>query len=167
MNRLKELRNEFNLSYRELSALTDLNYSLINRLELGKQRMIPTHVDILSKFFQVTSDYLLGMSDDGIKCSCFLPGGEIIVSITKSDYDLNTSEIEIRNPDYRRIITPKGYSNIEKAKTQKKGDLFAQSFFAFQNSLFDASSREIMDRLSSLTQEQKDILLSIIHSWDK
>lgn len=61
--RLKELREEKNISQMELGVLTGISQSAIGRYEL-KERM-PTIDNVISlcKFFGVTSDYLIGLED--------------------------------------------------------------------------------------------------------
>lgn len=61
--RLKELRLEKNLSQRGLAKLSGLSYTAIQRWENQTQIPSAEAIIILSKFFDVTTDYLLGLSD--------------------------------------------------------------------------------------------------------
>ena len=62
--RLKELRTSFGLSQRELAQAIKLSPGMISMYEAGKKT--PT-IDVLSRlvdFFDVSADYLLGLTDD-------------------------------------------------------------------------------------------------------
>lgn len=62
-NRLKELRIVNNLSQMQLSLKTGLSQSAIAKWELGKTEPTATAIITLAKFFNETTDYLLGLSD--------------------------------------------------------------------------------------------------------
>jgi transcriptional regulator with XRE-family HTH domain len=61
--RLKELRQNKNLSQMELSKATGISQSAIAKWELNKTEPTASAIIILSKFFNETADYLLGLSD--------------------------------------------------------------------------------------------------------
>ena len=61
--RLKELRTSENLSQMQLSVKLNISQSAIAKWELGKTEPTATAIIILSKYFGVTSDYLLGLED--------------------------------------------------------------------------------------------------------
>ena len=61
--RLKELRIEMELSQRELAKLVNLSHTAIARWE-NQERVPNAEVVVLfAKFFSVTTDYLLGLTD--------------------------------------------------------------------------------------------------------
>lgn len=62
-DRLKDLRTERELSLRQLAALVNISYSAIEKWE--NQTRVPNGEAIvtLAKFFGVTTDYLLGLTD--------------------------------------------------------------------------------------------------------
>jgi transcriptional regulator with XRE-family HTH domain len=62
MTRLKELRKDRGLTQIELSILTGIPQNQISRFEKGS-KMNEDHIISLSKFFKVSSDYLLGLSE--------------------------------------------------------------------------------------------------------
>ncbi len=66
MNRLKVLRNRANITLRDLSKYISLRNATISDIENGKQPMREIHVQKLTSFFDVTSDYLLGYSNSGL-----------------------------------------------------------------------------------------------------
>lgn len=61
--RLKELRQERNLSYRQLAKQTGFSDVALGKWERGIQ--IPTIQTLITlcKYFNVTADYLLGLED--------------------------------------------------------------------------------------------------------
>lgn len=61
--RLKELRQEKHLSYRQLAKETGFSDTAIGRWERGIQ--IPTieTLIVFAKYFNVSADYLLGLED--------------------------------------------------------------------------------------------------------
>ncbi|HQD92779.1 MAG TPA: helix-turn-helix transcriptional regulator [Bacilli bacterium] len=67
MNKLKQLRDEFNYTLRDLETELDIPRSNLNLIELGK--LFTKNVEKIYKlcdFFQVTFDYFWGKSNEGI-----------------------------------------------------------------------------------------------------
>ena len=62
--RLKELRNEKNLSQMELSKATGISQSSIARWELNKSEPTASDIIVLARFFGESADYLLGIIND-------------------------------------------------------------------------------------------------------
>lgn len=63
LNKLKELRNIKKLTTRELSEIVNINHSTITNIENGKTSFSDSYIKIFASFFNVSSDYLLGISD--------------------------------------------------------------------------------------------------------
>lgn len=61
--RLKDLRLEKELSQRELAKQVNLSYSAIRQWENEERVPNAEAVVVLAKFFAVSADYLLGLSD--------------------------------------------------------------------------------------------------------
>ncbi|MBO5889204.1 MAG: helix-turn-helix transcriptional regulator, partial [Clostridia bacterium] len=59
-DRLKELRISKNLSQMQLANKTGISQSAIAKWELGKTEPTATAIITLAKFFNESSDYLLG-----------------------------------------------------------------------------------------------------------
>lgn len=64
MNRLKELRIKKGLTTRELSKFVSVNHSTITNLENGKTSLNDDYIKIFCSFYNVSSDYLLGLSNE-------------------------------------------------------------------------------------------------------
>ena len=62
-DRLKELRSAKNLSQMQLAVKTNLSQSAIAKWELGKTEPTASAIITLAKFFEETTDYLLGLED--------------------------------------------------------------------------------------------------------
>ena len=66
MNRLKKLRVSAGLPLRVLEKYLNIPNATLSLIENGKQPMREIHVQKITNFFDVTSDYLLGYSNTGI-----------------------------------------------------------------------------------------------------
>ncbi len=64
MNRLRILRKERKLSLIELADSVHINKSSIARFETGEVEMKADTLKLFADFFNVSTDYLLGNSDD-------------------------------------------------------------------------------------------------------
>lgn len=62
--RLKELREENNLTQSEVAKQCNLSCQCISSLEMGTRNPTGSTIITLADFFGVTSDYLLGRSDE-------------------------------------------------------------------------------------------------------
>ena len=62
-DKLRELRLTQNLSQMQLALKTGLSQSAIAKWELGKTEPTATAIITLAKFFNETTDYLLGQED--------------------------------------------------------------------------------------------------------
>lgn len=62
-DRLKELRLQKNLSQMQLALKTNLSQSAIAKWELGKTEPTASAIITLAKFFNETTDYILGLED--------------------------------------------------------------------------------------------------------
>ena len=63
-SKLKELRAEKGLTQDQLALKTDLSHGCIAMLETGKRAPTGNTLALLADFFEVSTDYLLGRSDD-------------------------------------------------------------------------------------------------------
>ena len=63
---LKNLRIEKGLTQKELANACNVTATCICQLENGSRNPTGSTVAVLARFFDVSSDYLLGLSDEGI-----------------------------------------------------------------------------------------------------
>lgn len=82
MNRLKELREERNLSTRGLASLVDMNHMAINYYENEKRDFNTTALKKFASFFEVTIDYLLCYSGYYI----FVSYHNLMFKVNEDDY---------------------------------------------------------------------------------
>lgn len=62
--RIKKLRNRKNWSLRELEKRTNINYSVLSRIEAGKRPVTDSEIITFSKIFSVSPNYLLDYKED-------------------------------------------------------------------------------------------------------
>jgi transcriptional regulator with XRE-family HTH domain len=82
--RIKELRESKDLSAKDLCSFIDINTSTYSKLENDKKSIDVEELKKLTKFYNVSADYLLGTNDTQ----------EDIVMYMKRDKNLNNSDIE-------------------------------------------------------------------------
>ena len=63
LNRLKLLREEQNLKQEDIANLLHVEIAAISKYETGRVPLKEEYIKILSNFFDVSSDYLLGLTD--------------------------------------------------------------------------------------------------------
>ncbi|MDE7265035.1 MAG: helix-turn-helix domain-containing protein [Clostridia bacterium] len=63
LTKLKELRTEKELSQKQLANATGISQSAIARWELNQVEADASDIITLAKFFGVTTDYILGLTD--------------------------------------------------------------------------------------------------------
>lgn len=68
MNRIKELRNSHKLTQQELSKIIGIARCSISKIEQGLLDISTDDTRKFAEFFEVSTDYLLGVSD--IKNNC-------------------------------------------------------------------------------------------------
>lgn len=90
-NRLKILRKENNLTVRELGEKINISYAAISKMENNLQNINNEYLIILSNFFNVSVDYLLGVSDIKNSKQEFEP---ILFSLYNEIKDLNNTQKE-------------------------------------------------------------------------
>ncbi len=64
--RLKQLRISKNLSHRELALAIGVSNSTVSRWETAQRVPNIDEIAVIAKFFNVTSDYLIGLEDNEI-----------------------------------------------------------------------------------------------------
>lgn len=62
-NRIRELRKERNMSLRDLAVELNMSFSNIATIERGESQLREDTTKLFADYFNVSSDYLLGLSD--------------------------------------------------------------------------------------------------------
>lgn len=110
--RLKDLREEHNLTQKELGALVGVAQSNINRWENGTVCPSADFVVKLADYFDVSTDYLLGRTDE--------LGAVITPFPSTDDY---TEEEKKLIADYRELTPPLKRMIQETLKTWKSSEI--------------------------------------------
>lgn len=63
MNRLKELRKEEKLTQADISEILNVQPAAVSKYETHRASLTEDSISTLCKYFHVTSDFLLGLSD--------------------------------------------------------------------------------------------------------
>ena len=63
-NRLQEIRNEKKVSLRDLSEKIGISHTTLLNVENGKRHLTDDDIKKLTEYFNVSSDYLLGLSHE-------------------------------------------------------------------------------------------------------
>lgn len=77
MNNLRRIRNQSNLLMKDVYARTGISVSVLNKLEMGLREFKQSHIESLTSFFNITSDFLLGKTDYGI--NMIAEDGDLVV----------------------------------------------------------------------------------------
>lgn len=62
--RIRALREDADLSQREVASMLSIAQTTYSQYELGKRAMPIEHLNALCAFYEVSSDYILGRSGD-------------------------------------------------------------------------------------------------------
>lgn len=100
-NRLKQLRNEKNLTTRELAEIYGVSHASISRAETGDRNLNEQDIAFFTKFFNVSADYLLGISNERTNTIQVIdmvntPNGvsQVQLEILKRVEDLDAKDVE-------------------------------------------------------------------------
>lgn len=98
-NRLKEMRENAHLSQKGLGNLVGISQQVISRIERDGNTMTLEHLLILSSFFNVSTDYLLGKS----QAKRNLEEQGILLDRIQEQYDL-VQIFRTLDEDYQQIV---------------------------------------------------------------
>lgn len=136
MNNLKMLRSELGLSLRQLSSKVDIDFCVLSYLELEKRKFREIHIQKLSYFFDVSSDFLLGYADNGIGVyfetsndnddHCYITYQEYISLKTKTNISItiipskNSINLISENPKETNMFYQGNYSVFRSVEIDKE-----------------------------------------------
>ncbi len=109
---LIELRKEKSISQKELADQTGISQSTIAKIEIGRNEATSNTIRKLADFFNVTSDYLLGRTDEL---------GAVITPFPSTDN--YTDEEKKLIADYRELTPPLKRMIQETLKTWKSSEI--------------------------------------------
>ena len=108
MLKLKELREEKNLTQKDVAKAINTNQSTVARWEAGEHLPTSDYIVKLSNLFQCSSDYLLGREDDfgNVSTDANLSADEILLLSIYKKFGSEVKKIFIENAklvaDYER-----------------------------------------------------------------
>ena len=109
MSRLKELIKEYNLSQRELLPLIGVKRDLITNI-IQKRKVLDVDMIIkLSTFFNVSSDYFIGLTNHGIYVNVL----DKVYAISEEQLNYYKKKKLIEYKDYKRILKVDSLDDIE------------------------------------------------------
>ena len=114
--RLKELRSERNISQCALAQQVGLSKSAYSRFETGEREPLTSHIIMFSNFYKVSTDYILGLSDEK----------EYKIDNTNNIFDLSDHEKKLvcayrKHPEFQIAIDTMLNITDSDAKAKKTG----------------------------------------------
>lgn len=64
LRRLRDLREDHDLSQKQVAEILGIQQTVYSRYERGVQTIPLRHLITLAKYYNVSADYLLGLKDD-------------------------------------------------------------------------------------------------------
>lgn len=117
MNRIKQLRLEFDESQEFLGTLIGVSGQAIGQYELGKRDLSPDKILKLAKHFNCSTDYLLGYSD--VRNPQKIDTDKINIGLSTKDYNPPTQDQKEKIEEFARFILK---DNLKDKKKRKKND---------------------------------------------
>ena len=161
MNNLKYLRNLYRISLRNLIPYVNITESVLSCLENGKRQFLQSHIDRITAYFDVTSDFLLGKSDVGIKCYLEYTGEEVLLS--RSDYNRLQKYIKTERKD-------RGFSDEFSITIDDENETFTlPQFYLYRTLKSDAVDivikNKVLERINKMSNEELKKTLSFIDTY--
>ena len=104
MSNLKKIRKLSKLKIRTIEKYTSMSNVTLSRLENGVRPLRQIHIETLSHFYNTTTDFILGNSEDGIYVQYFFTkDGAGLLTIDLDTYTSLYNNIEIRIEDNQII----------------------------------------------------------------
>ncbi len=102
MNRIKQLRNEKNITQDVLAKLLGLEIAGISKLETERVPLKDEYIIKLSDYFKVSTDYLLGKSD--VRNPEKIDTDNIKIGLSANDYTSITDEQRKQIEDFAKFV---------------------------------------------------------------
>ncbi len=102
MNRLKQLREEKGLLQNDLAKYLGVSIPAIGYYESGKRDMSTETLIALAEYFNVTTDYLLGKSNERNPSN--LDSDKINIGLSKKDYNPPTKEQQEKIEEFAKFV---------------------------------------------------------------
>ena len=165
MNNLKKLRVEIGLSQSQLSEYVDIPRSNLSNLETGDRPFRQVHLEKLTSFFGVTTDYLLGKNEYGIEV--YPEWGNDSIYLTKEEYDLLKSNISITVQENKvgKLVGILYEQSGEKTVISYKYFVYRELKGNFSDYGISSVKREIQNKIDKLDEDDLEKLLRFIKDF--
>lgn len=166
MNRLNQLRKELKLTQRQLEEYVDMPHSILSDLENGKRPFRQVHIEKLTNFFRVTSDYLLGKSDYGYIVSS--PDLLEDYILTEEEYLKNKYNIRVNvcNSNEHGRFSVVNYMGSQLTLSSLDTNFFVERVFTVPYKEDKKEIRnELLDLLLELNKEQQSKVIKFIKDY--
>ena len=100
-NRLSELRRNHKKTMQEISIETGIARTTLSKIENNHREITIDHAKALSKYFNVSIEYLLGLFDDEEKVNINTNLNDMLEQVYKNSYDLIISSSTNKKLDDR------------------------------------------------------------------
>ena len=156
--RFHKLRSERCDTIKGLAEMVGIVRSTLSEIENGKREISTNHIEPLCKAFEVTSDYLLERSNEGIICNCSDRKGKVYLSETEyNDFELS-KHIYINRIE-GRCITKDGEALLSEMRSK---DFDKNMLYIMQGISSNGTIKEIIPLLSQLNDSQLELILNTI-----
>lgn len=163
MNKLKELREERGLTVRKLEELIGIKFATLNHYETELRDLNTKVINTLANFYEVTTDYLLGLDDSFLYVSYEKTKSLYIVRESLYKYFFQKDLIYFK--DNKRYIDLNKFFDAE--KMYDISSIIDYIYYSYNVSVVfddDTASNEEMDRiLHPVAIEINAFLLSKIY----
>lgn len=131
-SRIKNLRDKHDLSQKRVAQALKISNTQLSRYESGDRRPDPEMIRKIADYFDVSTDYLLGRSDDPSPCKSDLPSKSIAQEFPDlADIDpilLRRFVETIKNDPYQTLF----FDNLLNASKEEREQL-VRDFLAKRN----------------------------------
>lgn len=104
MNRVKQLREEKHITQEKLAKAVGIDRTTISKVESGERELTLDHLQRISKFFDVSFDYVLGTSNERKNTIQIIDMTNAKDGVTKVQMDVLKKIEDLNEKDIEKII---------------------------------------------------------------
>jgi transcriptional regulator with XRE-family HTH domain len=153
VNRLKVLREEKKMTQKELGTLIGVQLAAISKYELSVSSLTDDLITKFCKIFDVSADYLLGLSNDRHRKVSISEIDDIVPTYDGEVFEVSfsisgpESEANASKEKITKFLNKNGfkYSVIPETKTDRKGQSLSDEDLIFLSLTADLTSDEKAD----------------------
>ena len=105
MHRLKQLREERKLKQEDIAKLLHVEIAAVSKYETGRVPLKDEYILILSNFFNVSTDYFLGLTDERMHNG--LEGNDLRIGLSREDEGILADEDKDKIREFAQFIANK------------------------------------------------------------